>query len=113
MGLVALGRRQREDGHKFWYNAYWKDRSGKVGVKADSRKLGAAACRQEGRAPADIGCGRDAGLRMPWPSDRAVGELCFNPYRVFKCAATAGPGRHPIYRRRVSIPIGFSSALRH
>ena len=23
-GLVALERRQREDGHKFWYNAYWK-----------------------------------------------------------------------------------------
>ena len=24
MGLVALERRQREEGHKFWYNAYWK-----------------------------------------------------------------------------------------
>ena len=23
-GFVALERRQREDGHKFWYNAYWK-----------------------------------------------------------------------------------------
>jgi len=23
-GLVALERRQRNDGHKFWYNAYWK-----------------------------------------------------------------------------------------
>jgi predicted transcriptional regulator len=23
-GLVALERRQRDDGHKFWYNAYWK-----------------------------------------------------------------------------------------
>jgi predicted transcriptional regulator len=23
-GWVALERRQREDGHKFWYNAYWK-----------------------------------------------------------------------------------------
>jgi predicted transcriptional regulator len=23
-GLVALERRQREEGHKFWYNAYWK-----------------------------------------------------------------------------------------
>jgi len=21
---VALERRQREEGHKFWYNAYWK-----------------------------------------------------------------------------------------
>jgi hypothetical protein len=24
MGLVALERRLREEGHKFWYNAYWK-----------------------------------------------------------------------------------------
>jgi hypothetical protein len=23
-GWVACDRRQREDGHKFWYNAYWK-----------------------------------------------------------------------------------------
>ena len=23
-GLVALERRQRDDGHKFWYIAYWK-----------------------------------------------------------------------------------------
>ena len=23
-GWVALERRQREEGHKFWYNAYWK-----------------------------------------------------------------------------------------
>ena len=23
-GYVALERRQREEGHKFWYNAYWK-----------------------------------------------------------------------------------------
>jgi predicted transcriptional regulator len=23
-GLVALERRQRNDGHRFWYNAYWK-----------------------------------------------------------------------------------------
>jgi len=23
-GFVALERRQREEGHKFWYNAYWK-----------------------------------------------------------------------------------------
>ena len=23
-GQVALERRQRDDGHKFWYNAYWK-----------------------------------------------------------------------------------------
>jgi len=23
-GSVALERRQREEGHKFWYNAYWK-----------------------------------------------------------------------------------------
>jgi predicted transcriptional regulator len=23
-GCVALERRQRERGHKFWYNAYWK-----------------------------------------------------------------------------------------
>jgi hypothetical protein len=23
-GYVAIDRRQREDGHKFWYNAYWK-----------------------------------------------------------------------------------------
>jgi hypothetical protein len=23
-GFVALERRQRDDGHKFWYNAYWK-----------------------------------------------------------------------------------------
>jgi len=23
-GCVACDRRQREEGHKFWYNAYWK-----------------------------------------------------------------------------------------
>jgi predicted transcriptional regulator len=23
-GFVDLERRQREEGHKFWYNAYWK-----------------------------------------------------------------------------------------
>jgi len=23
-GWVASDRRQKEDGHKFWYNAYWK-----------------------------------------------------------------------------------------
>ena len=23
-GWVALERRQKEEGHKFWYNAYWK-----------------------------------------------------------------------------------------
>ena len=23
-GCVASDRRQREEGHKFWYNAYWK-----------------------------------------------------------------------------------------
>jgi len=23
-GLVTLERRQREEGHRFWYNAYWK-----------------------------------------------------------------------------------------
>jgi len=23
-GLVSLERKQRDDGHKFWYNAYWK-----------------------------------------------------------------------------------------
>jgi hypothetical protein len=23
-GWVDLERRQREEGHKFWYNAYWK-----------------------------------------------------------------------------------------
>ena len=23
-GLVALERRQRDDGQRFWYNAYWK-----------------------------------------------------------------------------------------
>jgi len=23
-GCVAIDRRQRDDGHKFWYNAYWK-----------------------------------------------------------------------------------------
>jgi predicted transcriptional regulator len=23
-GLVAQERRQRDDGHRFWYNAYWK-----------------------------------------------------------------------------------------
>ena len=23
-GFVALERKQREEGHKFWYNAYWK-----------------------------------------------------------------------------------------
>ena len=23
-GLVALERRQREEGQRFWYNAYWK-----------------------------------------------------------------------------------------
>ena len=23
-GWVSLERRQREEGHKFWYNAYWK-----------------------------------------------------------------------------------------
>jgi predicted transcriptional regulator len=26
-GCVALERRQRDDGHKFWYNAYWKTES--------------------------------------------------------------------------------------
>ena len=34
-GFVALERRQREEGHRFWYNAYWKTkpagRSGGVG----------------------------------------------------------------------------------
>ncbi|MEI6104681.1 MAG: hypothetical protein WCP70_12135 [Methanothrix sp.] len=24
MGLVALEARQREEGPRFWYNAYWK-----------------------------------------------------------------------------------------
>ena len=24
MGLVALEQKQREDGRRFWYNAYWK-----------------------------------------------------------------------------------------
>jgi len=37
-GFVALERRQREEGHKFWYNAYWKTkpagRSGGVGGSA-------------------------------------------------------------------------------
>jgi predicted transcriptional regulator len=28
-GFVALERRQREEGHKFWYNAYWKTDSAK------------------------------------------------------------------------------------
>jgi len=23
-GFVALEKRQREEGHRFWYNAYWK-----------------------------------------------------------------------------------------
>ena len=23
-GFVALEKRQREEGHKFWYNTYWK-----------------------------------------------------------------------------------------
>jgi hypothetical protein len=23
-GCVGIDRRQRDDGHKFWYNAYWK-----------------------------------------------------------------------------------------
>jgi hypothetical protein len=23
-GWVAYGKRQKEDDHKFWYNAYWK-----------------------------------------------------------------------------------------
>jgi len=26
-GWVALERRQNEEGHKFWYNAYWKTES--------------------------------------------------------------------------------------
>jgi predicted transcriptional regulator len=25
-GFVALEKRQREEGHKFWYNAYWKNK---------------------------------------------------------------------------------------
>ena len=37
-GFVALERRQREEGHKFWYNAYWKtkptSRSGGLGAGA-------------------------------------------------------------------------------
>ena len=28
-GCVAIDRRQRHDGHKFWYNAYWKTESTK------------------------------------------------------------------------------------
>lgn len=26
-GWVALERRQKEEGHKFWYNAYWRTES--------------------------------------------------------------------------------------
>jgi len=37
-GFVALERRQKEEGHKFWYNAYWKTklagRSGGLGAGA-------------------------------------------------------------------------------
>ena len=37
-GFVDLEKRQREEGHKFWYNAYWKTepagRSGGVGGSA-------------------------------------------------------------------------------
>ena len=27
-GFVDQERRQREEGHKFWYNAYWKTKPG-------------------------------------------------------------------------------------
>jgi hypothetical protein len=37
-GFVDQERRQREDGHKFWYNAYWKTRlaDGKGGPGASA-----------------------------------------------------------------------------
>ena len=38
---------------------------------------------------------------------------CFNPYRVFKFAATWGMKHIERLRRSVSIPIGFSSSLQH
>jgi hypothetical protein len=31
MGFVALERRQREEGHRFWYNAYWKTKTAGAG----------------------------------------------------------------------------------
>jgi hypothetical protein len=36
-GFVSLERRQREEGHKFWYNAYWKTEP------ADGSSCGAGA----------------------------------------------------------------------
>ena len=38
---------------------------------------------------------------------------CFNPYRVFKFAATWGMKHIDLLRSPVSIPIGFSSSLQH
>jgi len=40
-GFVALERRQREEGHKFWYNAYWK-------TKPTGRSSGLVAGAGEG-----------------------------------------------------------------
>jgi hypothetical protein len=37
-GFVALEKRQKEEGHKFWYNAYWKTKP-----KGRSSGLGAGA----------------------------------------------------------------------
>jgi hypothetical protein len=34
-GWVACERRQRDDGHKFWYNAYWKT---ELAMHADDSK---------------------------------------------------------------------------
>jgi hypothetical protein len=30
-GFVDLERRQREEGHRFWYNAYWKTKTAGAG----------------------------------------------------------------------------------
>jgi len=40
-GFVALERRPREEGHKFWYNAYWK-------TKPTGRSSGLVAGAGEG-----------------------------------------------------------------
>jgi hypothetical protein len=34
-GFVALESRQREEGHKFWYNAYWKTEPAKVDISGE------------------------------------------------------------------------------
>jgi hypothetical protein len=35
-GWVVCDRRQREDGHRFWYNAYWKTELAKQDASEDS-----------------------------------------------------------------------------